>query len=112
MVSRNRGGFSTEEERVSDMLVFTTMCIIGHNVDVFVKDGSIFSGTFYTCSLQQDYCKTFFKINGFQFICFFWIYMKFILNLTMNFGWISTDCSSFSGVPIFFSSTDWYASWV
>lgn len=57
MVSRNRGGFSTEDERVSDMLVFTTMCIIGHYVDVFVKDGSVFSGTFYTSSLDQDYCK-------------------------------------------------------
>ncbi|XP_063935358.1 polyadenylate-binding protein-interacting protein 4 isoform X2 [Daucus carota subsp. sativus] len=55
MVSRNRGGFSTEDERVSDMLVFTTMCIIGHYVDVFVKDGSVFSGTFYTSSLDQDY---------------------------------------------------------
>lgn len=55
MVSRNRGGFSTEEERASDMLVFTTMCIIGHNVDVFVKDGSIFSGIFYTISPNEDY---------------------------------------------------------
>ncbi|KAL8098625.1 uncharacterized protein LOC141686960 isoform X1 [Apium graveolens] len=55
MVSRNRGGFSTEEERVSDMLVFTTMCIIGHTVDVFVKDGSIFSGIFYTSSPHQDF---------------------------------------------------------
>lgn len=55
MVSRHRGGFSTEEERVSDMLVFTTMCIIGHHVDVFLKDGSIFSGIFYTFSPHQDH---------------------------------------------------------
>lgn len=66
MVSRNRGGVSEEEERgsfssssssclVSDMLLFSTMCIIGQYVDVYVKDGSIFSGTFYTSSPHQDY---------------------------------------------------------
>ncbi|KAL3503502.1 hypothetical protein ACH5RR_037951 [Cinchona calisaya] len=58
MGSRN-GGFLPEERRdttsLNDALLFTTMSIIGFPVDVHVKDGSIYSGTFHTASLEDAY---------------------------------------------------------
>lgn len=58
MVSRNRG-FSEDESAISaslsDVLLFTTMCIVGHPVDVYVKDGSIYSGTFHTACVDKEY---------------------------------------------------------
>lgn len=40
---------------LSDALLFTTMCIIGLPVDVHVKDGSVYSGTFHTACLEDNY---------------------------------------------------------
>ncbi|CAI9088417.1 OLC1v1022732C2 [Oldenlandia corymbosa var. corymbosa] len=40
---------------VNEALLFTTMCIIGHPVDVHVKDGSIYSGTLYTANVDNAY---------------------------------------------------------
>ncbi|KAK3014484.1 hypothetical protein RJ639_009387 [Escallonia herrerae] len=40
---------------LSDGLLFATMCIIGLPVDVHVKDGSIYSGTFHTACVENDY---------------------------------------------------------
>ncbi|XP_044473144.1 polyadenylate-binding protein-interacting protein 4-like isoform X2 [Mangifera indica] len=39
----------------SEALLFATMCIIGLPVDVHVKDGSVYSGIFYTASVEKDY---------------------------------------------------------
>lgn len=54
------GNFTREQDKaasesLTDVLLFTTMCIIGCPVDVHVKDGSIYSGTFYTACLEDDY---------------------------------------------------------
>lgn len=40
---------------LGDALLFTTMCIIGMAVDVHAKDGSVYSGTFHTASVDKDY---------------------------------------------------------
>ncbi|XP_074310922.1 uncharacterized protein LOC141646849 isoform X2 [Silene latifolia] len=40
---------------LSEVLLFTTMCIVGLPVQVFIKDGSIFSGIFYTASFHKGY---------------------------------------------------------
>lgn len=51
--------FVEEEKRISDSLgealLFATICIIGLPVDVHVKDGSIYSGIFYTACVDDDY---------------------------------------------------------
>ncbi|XP_009600137.1 uncharacterized protein LOC107831078 [Nicotiana tabacum] len=55
-----KGGFLAPEENgvdatLSDALLFTTMCIIGLPVDVYVKDGSVYSGIFHTACVDDDY---------------------------------------------------------
>ncbi|KAK6934444.1 Ataxin 2, SM domain [Dillenia turbinata] len=40
---------------LGDALLFTTMCIIGLPVDVHIKDGSVYSGIFYTASGHKGY---------------------------------------------------------
>ncbi|XP_019183485.1 PREDICTED: uncharacterized protein LOC109178313 isoform X2 [Ipomoea nil] len=57
-----RKGALAEEENaaaaaaaVSEVLLFTTMCIIGLPVDVHVKDGSIYSGIFHTACVEDSY---------------------------------------------------------
>ncbi|XP_044497770.1 polyadenylate-binding protein-interacting protein 4-like [Mangifera indica] len=40
---------------LSEALIFATMCIIGLPVEVHVKDGSVYSGIFYTASVEKDY---------------------------------------------------------
>ncbi|KAK7288600.1 hypothetical protein RIF29_02066 [Crotalaria pallida] len=42
-------------ESLSDALLFSTMCFVGFPVDVQVKDGSVFSGIFYTACLDAHY---------------------------------------------------------
>ncbi|PHU13043.1 hypothetical protein BC332_19973 [Capsicum chinense] len=39
---------------LSDALLFTTMCIIGLPVDVYIKDGAVYSGIFHTASVDDD----------------------------------------------------------
>ncbi|KAI9186430.1 hypothetical protein LWI28_017195 [Acer negundo] len=48
-------GFSDNSSSLSEALLFATMCIIGLPVDVHVKDGSVYSGIFYTASVEKDY---------------------------------------------------------
>ncbi|KAI3988299.1 hypothetical protein MKX01_012088 [Papaver californicum] len=40
---------------LNDALLFTTMCIIGLEVEVQVKNGSVYSGIFHTASAENDY---------------------------------------------------------
>lgn len=40
---------------VSDAVLFATMCIIGMPVDVHARDGSVYSGIFYTACVDRDY---------------------------------------------------------
>ncbi|MCD7470291.1 hypothetical protein HAX54_010025 [Datura stramonium] len=54
------GGLTPEEENgvgatVRDALLFTTMCIIGLPVDVYIKDGAVYSGVFHTACVDDDY---------------------------------------------------------
>ncbi|KAH9615122.1 hypothetical protein KSS87_020887 [Heliosperma pusillum] len=46
---------ASSSSSLSEVLLFTTMCIVGLPVQVFIKDGSIFSGIFYTASLHKGY---------------------------------------------------------
>ncbi|CAH8317765.1 unnamed protein product [Eruca vesicaria subsp. sativa] len=49
-------GYAREqEEDNSKLLIATMMCIIGLQVHVHVKDGSVFSGLFYTASLDHGF---------------------------------------------------------
>ncbi|KAL6520825.1 hypothetical protein OROHE_017006 [Orobanche hederae] len=55
---RNRNTAATtaaSSVAVSDALIFTTLCIIGIPVDVYARDGSVYSGIFYTASVEKDY---------------------------------------------------------
>ncbi|XP_068668409.1 uncharacterized protein [Aristolochia californica] len=45
----------TSAPKLSDALLFTTMCIIGLPVEVQVKDGAIYSGIFHTACVEEDY---------------------------------------------------------
>ncbi|VFQ58609.1 unnamed protein product [Cuscuta campestris] len=51
-----QGGLAEEANAaaVSDVLLLTTMCIVGLPVDVHVKDGSIYSGIFHTASVDDN----------------------------------------------------------
>lgn len=40
---------------VSDAVLIATMCIIGMPVDVHARDGSVYSGIFYTACVDRDY---------------------------------------------------------
>ncbi|XP_060186895.1 uncharacterized protein LOC132616490 [Lycium barbarum] len=40
---------------LNDALLFTTMCIIGLPVDVYIKDGAVYSGIFHTACVDDDY---------------------------------------------------------
>ncbi|XP_021677011.2 uncharacterized protein LOC110662365 isoform X3 [Hevea brasiliensis] len=52
----NRKRVEAETEScLSEALLFATMCIIGLPVDVHVRDGSVYSGTFHTASIDKDY---------------------------------------------------------
>ncbi|KAK6946895.1 Ataxin 2, SM domain [Dillenia turbinata] len=58
MGSRNRvlsDDSSSSFASLSDALLFTTMCIIGLPVEVHIKDGSVYSGIFYTASACKGY---------------------------------------------------------
>lgn len=46
------GGFESPSR---DRLVFTTACLIGHRVEVQVKNGSIFSGIFHATNAEKDF---------------------------------------------------------
>ncbi|XP_071905390.1 uncharacterized protein [Coffea arabica] len=59
-MGRKNGGLLPEEQNgastsANNALVFITMSIIGFPVDVHVKDGSIYSGTFHTASIDDAY---------------------------------------------------------
>lgn len=45
----------TASSSMRDALLFTTMCIIGLPVDVFVKDGSVYTGIFHTACVENGY---------------------------------------------------------
>lgn len=40
---------------LNESLLIATMCIIGLQVHVHVKDGSVFSGIFYTASVDNEF---------------------------------------------------------
>lgn len=54
-------GYARKLEDDNSKLLIATMCIIGLQVHVHVKDGSVFSGLFYTASVD----------NGFGMLLFF-----------------------------------------
>lgn len=61
----------TDDETVSssslsEALLFATMCIIGLPVDVHVKDGSVYSGIFYTASVENEYGGFSWSLLSFQ----------------------------------------------
>lgn len=55
---------SSNFESLSDAMLVFTMNIIGLPVDVHVKDGSVYSGIFYTASVEDRF-GTFFLSHSF-----------------------------------------------
>lgn len=45
------GGF---ENPSRDRLVYITTCLIGHHVEVQVKNGSVYSGIFHATNAEKD----------------------------------------------------------
>lgn len=66
MGNRNWAEAETESS-LSEALLFAIMCIIGLPVDVHVRDGSVYSGIFYTASVDKDFGEFFFFLS---FNCF------------------------------------------
>lgn len=50
------------------LLIDSAMCIIGLQVHVHIKDGSIFSGIFYTISLENEFSTFPLRFYGFFFL--------------------------------------------
>ncbi|XP_034912817.1 uncharacterized protein [Populus alba] len=50
---KNRAEAETEA-CLNETLLFATMCIIGLPVDVHIRDGSVYSGTFHTASFDKE----------------------------------------------------------
>lgn len=61
---------SSSSDSLSEALLFTTMCIVGHPVDVHVKDGSVYSGIFHTASVHADYGSLPFSLVDFFTLLF------------------------------------------
>lgn len=51
MPTGNKGYESPSRER----LVYLTTCLIGHQVEVQVLDGSVFSGIFHATNAERDF---------------------------------------------------------
>ncbi|XAR49903.1 hypothetical protein NMG60_11004083 [Bertholletia excelsa] len=51
VLAGSKGGL---ESPLGDRLVYITTCFIGHNVEVQVKDGSVFSGIFHATNADKD----------------------------------------------------------
>ena len=54
----NKGGIESPSR---DRLVYATTCLIGHQVEVQVLDGSVFSGIFHSTNAETDF-GTFYSI--------------------------------------------------
>lgn len=55
-------GFERKLEDDNSTLLIATMCIIGSQVHVHVKDGSVFSGLFYTASVDNGFGMFLFRL--------------------------------------------------
>ncbi|KNA24819.1 hypothetical protein SOVF_012280 [Spinacia oleracea] len=53
ITSGSKGGGSESPSR--DRLVYLTTCLIGHHVEVQVKDGSVYSGIFHATNADKDF---------------------------------------------------------
>ncbi|KAL3632208.1 hypothetical protein CASFOL_025192 [Castilleja foliolosa] len=53
---RDRNAAASSSVEMSDELLFMTISLIGKPVDVYAKDGSVYSGIFHTASVhEKDY---------------------------------------------------------
>ena len=78
---------------LGEALLFTTMCIIGLPVDVHVKDGSVFSGIFYTASVDGDYGALLLIL----FFSFFFFFYKYISDFFLKKNGKIVSCIDFLG---------------
>uniref|UniRef100_A0A6N2KAZ3 Ataxin 2 SM domain-containing protein n=1 Tax=Salix viminalis TaxID=40686 RepID=A0A6N2KAZ3_SALVM len=60
---RNRAEAETEA-CLNEALLFATMCILGLPVDVHVRDGSVYFGTFHTASFDKENGRGLFPADG------------------------------------------------
>ena len=76
-MTSTKGG-ATYENPSHDRLVYVTMCLIGHQVEVQVKNGSVYSGIFHATDADKDFgmlCQNFYidfsiiDINIFKLWC-------------------------------------------
>ncbi|KFK27089.1 hypothetical protein AALP_AA8G332500 [Arabis alpina] len=54
-ISHSSSPSSSSSSSLNEALLISTMCIIGLQVHVHIEDGSIFSGIFYTISLDNEF---------------------------------------------------------
>lgn len=53
------------QETLGEALVFTMLCIVGLQVEVQVKDGSVYSGIFHSANFSHGLC--YFSIHVFDY---------------------------------------------
>lgn len=54
---------------LNETLLIATMCIVGLQVHVHVKDGSVFSGVFYTASFENGFGTSIEFLNLILCVC-------------------------------------------
>lgn len=50
-----------------ELLLYFTTCKIGHQVEVHLKNGSVYSGIFHAANVEKDFGKA---LNGYLFVPF------------------------------------------
>lgn len=54
-----------------DRLIYLSACLIGHTVEVQVKNGSIYSGIFHATNSEKDFGMFFFILVLLKIACFY-----------------------------------------
>lgn len=76
---------SNNSSSLCEAMLFATMCIIGLPVDVHVKDGSVYSGIFYTASVEKDYGEFFYFFIYFEVWSFSWHHLALVCEFMVMF---------------------------
>ena len=85
------------KRRSRDSLVYLTTCMIGHLVEAYLKNGSVYSGIFHAADVEKDFGEA---LN--QNFLFFFRYVKhmktFLFLAISKFLETSRNCSK-DGIP-------------
>lgn len=80
-----------------DRLVYVTTCLIGQQVEVQVKDGSIYSGIFHATNTEKDFG---------MILYFHFILILVVLKTFFVFLWHNLEDSCFLCFILFFNGMD------